>query len=98
MADVNIGVSYGLCPSWALSVGYLGVASAAVLSNWGSAVRSSAPSSVVHRTLYDIFVPVVNIATLHSITVQSFAVHDLISLFFSIVSIDSSCHFRIDVL
>lgn len=25
------------CPSWALSVGYLGVASAAVLSNWGSA-------------------------------------------------------------
>ncbi|ACI64479.1 predicted protein [Thalassiosira pseudonana CCMP1335] len=31
-------VTYGnQCPSWALSVGYLGVASAAVLSNWGSA-------------------------------------------------------------
>lgn len=30
----------GLCPSWALSVGYLGVASAAVLSNWGSAVST----------------------------------------------------------
>ena len=29
---------YGLCPSWALSLGYLGVASGAVLSNWGSAV------------------------------------------------------------
>lgn len=27
-----------LCPSWALGVGYMGVASAAVLSNWGSAV------------------------------------------------------------
>jgi len=26
-----------LCPSWACSVGYAGVASAAVLSNWGSA-------------------------------------------------------------
>lgn len=26
-----------LCPSWAVSVGYMGVASAAVLSNWGSA-------------------------------------------------------------
>eukprot|EP00594_Rhizosolenia_setigera_P018716 CAMPEP_0178960744 /NCGR_PEP_ID=MMETSP0789-20121207/13154_1 /TAXON_ID=3005 /ORGANISM="Rhizosolenia setigera, Strain CCMP 1694" /LENGTH=213 /DNA_ID=CAMNT_0020644167 /DNA_START=62 /DNA_END=703 /DNA_ORIENTATION=- len=26
-----------LCPSWALGVGYMGVASAAVLSNWGSA-------------------------------------------------------------
>lgn len=31
---------YGLCPSWALSLGYLGVASGAVLSNWGSAVSS----------------------------------------------------------
>ncbi|KAL9189065.1 hypothetical protein ACHAXT_011555 [Thalassiosira profunda] len=29
--------TYGLCPSWALSVGYAGVASAAILSNWGSA-------------------------------------------------------------
>ena len=28
-----------LCPSWAVSVGYLAVASAAVLSNFGSAVR-----------------------------------------------------------
>ncbi len=27
-----------LCPSWALSLGDLGVASGAVLSNWGSAV------------------------------------------------------------
>eukprot|EP00986_Skeletonema_menzelii_P008982 scaffold3938_cov136-Skeletonema_menzelii.AAC.2 len=27
-----------LCPSWALSLGYLDVASGAVLSNWGSAV------------------------------------------------------------
>jgi len=27
-----------LCPSWALSLGYMGVASGAVLSNWGSAV------------------------------------------------------------
>jgi len=37
MAEDNMDSSYGLCPSWALSVGYLGVASAAVLSNWGSA-------------------------------------------------------------
>ena len=29
---------YGLCPSWALSLGYGGVAAGAVLSNWGSAV------------------------------------------------------------
>ena len=27
-----------LCPSWAASLGYMGVASAVVLSNWGSAV------------------------------------------------------------
>ncbi|EED86821.1 v-type h-atpase subunit, partial [Thalassiosira pseudonana CCMP1335] len=26
-----------LCPSWALSLGYMGVAAGAVLSNWGSA-------------------------------------------------------------
>ena len=31
---------YGLCPSWALALGYMGVASGAVLSNWGSAVSS----------------------------------------------------------
>ena len=29
---------YGLCPSWALSLGYMGVAAGACLSNWGSAV------------------------------------------------------------
>jgi hypothetical protein len=29
---------YNQCPSWALSVGYMGVVSAAILSNWGSAV------------------------------------------------------------
>ena len=35
----DLETAYGnLCPSWALSVGYCGVASAAVLSNWGSAV------------------------------------------------------------
>jgi len=40
MADgaADIDFQPALCPSWALSVGYLGVASAAVLSNWGSAV------------------------------------------------------------
>ncbi len=27
-----------LCPSWALSLGYMGVAAGACLSNWGSAV------------------------------------------------------------
>mmetsp|Transcript_21170 Transcript_21170/g.31583 ORF Transcript_21170/g.31583 Transcript_21170/m.31583 type:complete len:220 (-) Transcript_21170:541-1200(-) len=38
-----------LCPSWALSVGYLGVASAAVLSNWGSAWGTwKAGVSLVH--------------------------------------------------
>jgi ATP synthase proteolipid subunit len=29
-----------LCPSWATGIGYLGVAAAVVLSNWGSAVRN----------------------------------------------------------
>ncbi len=42
MGDENDGNNYDmqvyLCPSWALSLGYLGVASGAVLSNWGSAV------------------------------------------------------------
>jgi len=38
-----------LCPSWALSVGYLGVASAMVLSNWGSAWGTwKAGVSLVH--------------------------------------------------
>jgi hypothetical protein len=27
------------CPSWAAALGYLGVASAVCLSNWGAAVR-----------------------------------------------------------
>jgi hypothetical protein len=27
------------CPSWAAALGYMGVASAVCLSNWGSAVR-----------------------------------------------------------
>ncbi|KAL7480981.1 hypothetical protein ACHAW6_006659 [Cyclotella cf. meneghiniana] len=35
-ADYYIN-QYGLCPSWALSLGYMGVAAGAVLSNWGSA-------------------------------------------------------------
>ncbi len=38
MADET---TYGLCPSWAISLGYMGVAAGAVLSNWGSAVSSS---------------------------------------------------------
>ena len=38
MGDNGYQMEYGLCPSWALSLGYLGVASGAVLSNWGSAV------------------------------------------------------------
>jgi hypothetical protein len=29
------------CPSWATALGYMGVASAVCLSNWGSAVRVS---------------------------------------------------------
>eukprot|EP00578_Thalassiosira_sp_NH16_P018339 CAMPEP_0181093720 /NCGR_PEP_ID=MMETSP1071-20121207/9602_1 /TAXON_ID=35127 /ORGANISM="Thalassiosira sp., Strain NH16" /LENGTH=246 /DNA_ID=CAMNT_0023175985 /DNA_START=89 /DNA_END=830 /DNA_ORIENTATION=+ len=37
MGDNGYQMEYGLCPSWALSLGYLGVASGAVLSNWGSA-------------------------------------------------------------
>ena len=49
MADqaADIVSKYGLCPSWALSVGYLGVASAAVLSNFGSAVSHVASSSEI---------------------------------------------------
>ncbi|KAL7546629.1 hypothetical protein ACHAWF_009962 [Thalassiosira exigua] len=39
MGDYNgfYEYQYGLCPSWALSLGYGGVAAGAVLSNWGSA-------------------------------------------------------------
>ena len=38
-----------LCPSWAVSVGYFGVAAAAVLSNWGSAWGTwKAGVSLVH--------------------------------------------------
>ena len=36
--DYDDMTQYGLCPSWALSLGYMGVAAGAVLSNWGSAV------------------------------------------------------------
>ena len=45
MGDYYQETEYGLCPSWALSLGYLGVAAGAVLSNWGSAV-----SSFEHKT------------------------------------------------
>lgn len=38
MADAYEATEYGLCPSWAVSLGYVGVATGAVLSNWGSAV------------------------------------------------------------
>jgi len=38
-----------LCPSWAIAVGYLGVASAAILSNWGSAIGTwKAGVSIMH--------------------------------------------------
>jgi hypothetical protein len=36
------------CPSWAVSLGYLGVASAVCLSNWGSAV-----SFIEEKSLFD---------------------------------------------
>mmetsp|Transcript_22208 Transcript_22208/g.52473 ORF Transcript_22208/g.52473 Transcript_22208/m.52473 type:complete len:207 (-) Transcript_22208:175-795(-) len=35
--DYDNMTEYGLCPSWALSLGYMGVAAGACLSNWGSA-------------------------------------------------------------
>ena len=38
MAD-EAQMTDALCPSWATGVGYMGVAAAVVLSNWGSAVR-----------------------------------------------------------
>jgi hypothetical protein len=38
MAD-EAQLTDALCPSWATGVGYMGVAAAVVLSNWGSAVR-----------------------------------------------------------
>lgn len=37
MADAYEATEYGLCPSWALALGYMGVAAGACLSNWGSA-------------------------------------------------------------
>ena len=39
MAD-EAQITDALCPSWATGVGYMGVAAAVVLSNWGSAVSS----------------------------------------------------------
>lgn len=48
MEDIT-ETSMALCPSWALSVGYLGVASAMCLSNWGSAWGTwKAGVSLVH--------------------------------------------------
>ena len=35
------------CPSWAVSLGYLGVASAVCLSNWGSAVSFWKKNSIL---------------------------------------------------
>jgi hypothetical protein len=35
----NSGLEVTQCPSWAASLGYMGVAAAVCLSNWGSAVR-----------------------------------------------------------
>lgn len=37
MAD-EAPMTEALCPSWATGLGYMGVAAAVVLSNWGSAV------------------------------------------------------------
>lgn len=39
------------CPSWAPSLGYMGVAAAVGLSNWGSAVSSTSVCMVVLRGL-----------------------------------------------
>ena len=39
------------CPSWAASLGYMGVAAAVCLSNWGSAVRYVAHCEFVLRML-----------------------------------------------
>lgn len=39
MVDEGPGLEVTQCPSWAAVLGYMGVASAVCLSNWGSAVR-----------------------------------------------------------
>ena len=54
----DLETTYGnLCPSWALSVGYCGVASAAVLSNWGSAVSYVYVIDTINRyAVYDLCV------------------------------------------
>lgn len=39
MVDQGPGVE-AQCPSWAASLGYMGVAAAVCLSNWGSAVSN----------------------------------------------------------
>ena len=46
MAD-EAPLTEALCPSWATGVGYMGVAAAVVLSNWGSAVSPG----VFHETM-----------------------------------------------
>ena len=47
MADAYEATEYGLCPSWAVSLGYVGVATGAVLSNWGSAVSWILPNKMM---------------------------------------------------
>jgi hypothetical protein len=39
MVDQVTNFEVTQCPSWAASLGYMGVAAAVCLSNWGSAVR-----------------------------------------------------------
>jgi negative regulator of sigma E activity len=41
------------CPSWAASLGYMGVAAAVCLSNWGSAVsiKRHNPSTILRFTI-----------------------------------------------
>jgi V-type H+-transporting ATPase proteolipid subunit len=45
MVDQGPFLQVNQCPSWAASLGYMGVAAAVCLSNWGSAVSHTAKSS-----------------------------------------------------
>lgn len=40
MVDSNPQMEPAQCPSYAAALGYMGVAAAVCLSNWGSAVRA----------------------------------------------------------
>lgn len=81
MAD-EAQITDALCPSWATGVGYMGVAAAVVLSNWGSAVSSHRCHCAPDCSAFGFRFQVVAASKICQINVLYYGVLHLLMLYF----------------